>query len=528
MQPGRPTAGYPADTPDFETIAHLLDAVADECPDRNALICGTDRLTYTQYRRSVAGMAERLGRMCAPGDRVAVVMGNSIDMAVTLLGIYVARLQSAPLNPGLTDRELVTLLDDVAPRVILCSPEHADRLASLAAAARRRLEIVGAGSDLDHRQWSADERLRLPADRPTAGDRCTMFFTGGTTGLPKGAAHVHSAFRAYCRQTYALWRFRIGQEVILNVAPMFHIWGHHFTIVFPLFLRATMVIVPAYSPDAVIEQLESHAVTIFAGGPAAIFMGLLASEAIDRADLSALEYSIAGGSPCPESLLTRWKAQTGNDILEGWGMSEGAPINLNPTYGPRKPLSTGPTPPDTEIDIVDLETGSKVLPVGERGEIRVRGPQFTTGYHNRPEESAAALRDGWLYTGDIGYFDEDGYMFLVDRKKELILVGGYNVYPREVDEVLAKHPAVAEAATIGVPDAFLGEAVVAVVVAAKGTALSEESLAGYCEKNLVRYKRPKRFVFMDALPKAGPGKIDKRALRRRFSGSRRGEEIEPG
>ena len=172
-----------------------------------------------------------------------------------------------------------------------------------------------------------------------------------------------------------------------------------------------------------------------------------------------LKYSLAGGSPCPADLLERWKARTGNEILEGLGMSEGAPLGLNPTHGPRKRLSVGPRPPDTDLEIVDLETGTRILPTGERGEIRVRGPQFTIGYRGRPEDTAEAIRDGWLYTGDIGYLDEDGYLFLVDRKKELILVGGYNVYPREVDEAMTNHPAVAEAAAVGIADDFLGEAV---------------------------------------------------------------------
>jgi long-chain acyl-CoA synthetase len=209
----------------------------------------------------------------------------------------------------------------------------------------------------------------------------------------------------------------------------------------------------------------------------------------------------------------RWRQLAGHAILEGWGMSEGAPINANPSFGPQKLLSTGPTVAETEIDIVDLETGTTVLPVGERGEIRVRGPQFTIGYRNRPAETAATIRDGWLYTGDIGYFDDDGYMFLVDRKKELIIVGGYNVYPREIDELLTNHPAVREAATVGVPDPFLGEAVRSYVALRPGEQVTVDELSSYCHANLVKYKRPRDIVILEELPKKGPGKIDKLLLR---------------
>ena len=275
------------------------------------------------------------------------------------------------------------------------------------------------------------------------------------------------------------------------------------------------MIVPAYKPDIVLEQLAKHNVTLFAGGPAAIYVGMLNSENIAKTDLSALKFCLAGGSACSADMLKRWKDLTGVDILEGWGMSEGAPINSNPSSGPTKLMSTGLTAPETEIDIVDLETGTKVLPAGERGEIRLRGPQFTIGYCNRPKETASAIRDGWLYTGDIGYFDEDGYMFLVDRKKEMIIVGGYNVYPREIDEVMTDHPAVLEAAAVGVPDDFSGEAIKVYVAFNPGQSATEDELTAYCQENLVKYKWPKEIIVLDELPKKGPGKIDKLGLKAR-------------
>jgi long-chain acyl-CoA synthetase len=194
-------------------------------------------------------------------------------------------------------------------------------------------------------------------------------------------------------------------------------------------------------------------------------------------------------------------------------MSEGAPVAQTPLHGIHKPGSVGLPPPDTEVDIVDLETGTKIQPQGGRGEIRVKGDQFITGYRNRPEENQRQIRDGYLYTGDIGYFDTDGYLWVVDRKKEMIIVGGYNVYPREVDELLFAHPAILEAATVGVPDSFSGEAVKAFVVLKPGAALAEEELLEYCRESLVKYKVPTHVEFLPDLPKTGVGKIDKLALK---------------
>jgi len=510
---GRSNLSISENTPNFPTIVHALVAAAEDLPDKKAFICEDKEITFSQYFRASAGMANKLKELSVPGTRAAILMNNSIEMAIVLMGSYAAGIQCAPLNPFLTDREITELLKDIDPSLLICSESFMDRAEGLIAHSEETVVLSVGENSLDPWGWIDDQTCTFSSDFPSPSDRSVMFFTGGTTGLPKGAEHVHSAFIAFCRQTVMLWQFDYDTKAILNVAPMFHIWGHHFSVLFPLFIRATMVLVPKYQPDFVIDQLERHKVNYFAGGPAAIFLGLLGSDKMKNADLSNLEYSIAGGSPCPEGLLTRWHEETGNEILEGWGMSEGAPINCNPTHGEKKWLSTGVTPPETEIDIVDVETGNKILPIGERGEIRVRGPQFTIGYRNRPDENKTAIRDGWLYTGDIGYFDEDGYMFLVDRKKELIIVGGYNVYPREVDEILTNHPAVSEAAAVGQSDDFLGEVVVAFVALKEGEQISSEELITWSEKGLVKYKVPHEIFFLEALPKKGPGKIDKLSLK---------------
>jgi long-chain acyl-CoA synthetase len=294
---------------------------------------------------------------------------------------------------------------------------------------------------------------------------------------------------------------------------MFHIWGLAYATWVPIYMQSTLVMVPRYEPDKVVKALGDHKVTIFAGGPAPIYMGLLASPLFDTLDLSALRYCLSGGAPCPADLHREWLARSGQPLLEGWGMTEGAPFCLNPYDGKRKLLSVGNPVPETEVQIVDLETGDKVLPMGERGEVRVRGPQLMVDYRNRPEETRTALRDGWLYTGDIGVVDDEGFLSLVDRKKDMVIVGGFNVYPREVDEVLFKHPKIREAATVGKPDGRLGEVLVAFVVLNGDAALSQDEFFAYCKTEMVKYKRPVEVHFVDALPKTGTNKINRIALR---------------
>jgi long-chain acyl-CoA synthetase len=503
--------------PDFPTIVHALANAAARRGDKPAFACLDREITYAQYARAVAALARRFSAIGVAGERIAYLMRNSLDMAIALYAGMAARAQVAPLNPTYTDREIEPLVRDVDPRLIVCDAEFAERAEKLAQlAGRAEIIVVGTGG------VTLDELLSAPATSlplPEPDDLCALFFTGGTTGLPKGADHRHRNLMAFCYGVAALWPLPLDAEHILNVAPLFHIWGFCYTLIFPVYLRAFMVLLPAYKPAAVLEEFQKRRITTFAGGPSALYMGLRANENFSKTDFSSLRVCLSGGAACPVELIRFWESATGSVLLEGWGMSEGAPIHQNPLHGARKIGSVGVAAAGYEAEVVDLETGTRVMPTGERGEIRVRGPQFTSGYRNRPDENARQIRDGWLYTGDIGYYDEDGYMFLVDRKKEMIIVGGYNVYPREIDEILFKHPAIQEAATVGVPDGFSGEAVKVFVVRKAGASLTAEELLGYCKQNLVKYKWPKHVAFLDALPRTGVGKIDKRALKAAATGT---------
>ena len=504
----------PADAPAYPTILHALEAVARRTPDRQALICEDRSLTFAQHKSAVAGFAKQLQRIGVEGERVAILMTNCLEMPVCILGAMAARAYAAPMNPNYSDSELTPLVKDTAPKVVVTLPEFQARLSALAATMGIAHVLVVGENGNTIPSWIADGSDGLPQPLPDPDDDAMMFFTGGTTGLPKGAEHRHRHIMAFCRLEAAIFStLRYDEEVSLCVAPMFHIFGHHHAVIHPIYLGATHVIVRRYKPDVVLAELSKHRVTLFAGGPSTVYTGILAAEGMKQADLSSLKICSAGSSPFSESLLTDWERTTGCPIYEGVGMSEGAPYANNPVVGRRKLLSVGFPPPETDIEIVDLESGTQLMPPYERGEIRVRGPQMISSYRNRPEETAHTIRDGWVYTGDIGYFDDEGYLFVVDRKKELIISGGYNIYPREVDEVLYGHPDTLEAATVGMKDAFRGEIPVAFVVLKPGRVTSAEDLLAYCRQRLVDYKIPRRIELLDALPKTGPGKIDKLKLR---------------
>jgi long-chain acyl-CoA synthetase len=513
-------AGVPAALARPASMAHAFEAALRERPHTQALVCGERRLSYEQVGRAVAALSERLRAFQVAGARVAVALPNGVEAVVAVLAVWYARAQLAPINPFFTPPELEVVLRDAEPRLVICGPEARAKLQALAGAlgieqvwhfAEREAEGSPGALHLD--VWlAAPGEPRLEAG-PEADAPALLIFTGGTTGEPKAVEHTHRSLMISVLQHCSVWPVTRGEERFLSVAPLFHIWGLSYATLVPLYAQGTLVIVPRYQAEEVLRVLERERISVFGGGPAPIYMGLLQSPAFASTDFSSLRYCLSGGAPCPQELHRAWEQGTGCPLLEGWGMSEAAPLCLNRPNAVRKLLSVGRPVPDTEVEIVDLETGRRVLPSGESGEVRVRGPQCMVGYRGRPAATRAVLRGGWLYTGDIGYLDTEGYLFLVDRKKDMIIVGGYNVYPRQVDEVLFKHPKIAEAASVGRQDARLGEVLVAFVVLRPGASLSESEFFDYCRLNLVKYRRPVAVAFVDSLPRTNARKLDKRALR---------------
>jgi len=492
----------------------MLWHAVEGCPENTAVIFRNRSISYREFGRATNGLTALLRRLALGPGPIVILMPNSIEMDVALMAVMGARTQVAPVNPFFTVAEIRKVLDGFGAGAIICDATTREKAETVAAEfGIGHVIAVGEGGE-SLAQWTGDTALDArPAMMPAADDPALVIFTGGSTGLPKGVDHTHRGLMWSLVQHVSVWPIPFGEGIFLNVAPMFHIWGLGYATWVPIFTAGTLVMIPRYEPDEVIRGLAEHRVSIFAGGPAPIYLGLLTSPVFDQVDLTALKYCISGGAPCPENLHREWLERTGCPLLEGWGMSEGAPFCLNRYDGERRLLSVGNPVPKTEVEVVDLEHGTKVLPVGEAGEVRVRGPQLMTGYHGNPEETANALRDGYMYTGDIGYVDEGGFLYLVDRKKDMILVGGFNVYPREIDEVLFNHPAIREAATVGKHDDRLGEVVAAFVALEQDADFDEETFFSYCKENLVKYKRPVQVTFIDSLPRTGTNKIDRITLR---------------
>ena len=497
-----------------ETVVHMLAEAADLAGGSPALACEGRQLTYTEYLRSVAGFAHELQGLGARGERVALVCGNSIEICVAMFGIQAAGAQAVPLNPIYTARELTGILRDAEPVAIIYDSAAAATLEPLIAGLKIRHAIrVGkdGGRLLDG--WRNDDSLVLPRPLPQPESLAALQYTGGTTGLPKGVNLTHRALSYNISQREAMLPTRKDTERILCVMPLFHVFAIAMCLHLAAYCRGRLIILPRYRPDAVLDTLESEGITILPAGPS-VFIGLMGFEGFAKRDFSALRVCYSGSAPLPAETLKLWQELTGCPILEGFGQTEAGPVL---TYvregGVIKPGSAGQVLPLTEVQIVDVETGTRVFGVGEIGEIRARGPQIMSGYRNRPEETANTLRDGWLHTGDIGEFDHDDYLYIRDRKKDMAIVGGYNVYPREVDEVLYSHPDVQEAAAVGVPDSYRGEVIKAYVVLKPDAAVTADGILGHCRVNLAKYKVPTAVEIVKELPKTTVGKIDKKALR---------------
>jgi long-chain acyl-CoA synthetase len=491
----------------------MLDDAARQCPEGIALICGNEQLTYRQYAACVAGMAEQLRQAdLGVGERVVLFMSNSVDIAIATYAVQAAGAQVVPLNPAYTASELNQVLDNAAARGIV----YDESAHAVVSGALHRFDAsyrIGdaEGSQRLHR-WKAQPEYADKLLLPDPESLSTLQYTGGTTGVPKGVSLSHRAVAINVSQREALVPTRPEAERVLAITPLFHVYAVSMGLYLAAYCRGTLVIVARYKPDIVLDSIAHYDITLMLGSPT-IFMGLMGYEGFAQADLTSLRLCSSGSSALAEDTLRRWEAATGCTVCEGYGQTEAGPVlAYNPFSGVRKLGSVGLAVPQTEIQVVDVHDGDKVLALGEVGEIRARGPQIMSEYFRRPVETAEALRDGWLYTGDIGYLDAEGYLTICDRKKELVIVSGFNVYPREIEEVLFRHPNVSEAAVVGVPDDYRGEVLVAYVVA-DGAPVADDDLMNYLAKHLVKYKWPAQIVWVDQLPKTPVGKVDKKRIR---------------
>jgi long-chain acyl-CoA synthetase len=484
------------------TVLALLQAATSHAPDTEAVVCGPVRLTYRDYFHAVTNLASELRRIGAANNRVALLCGNSAEAAVATLAIQAADAVFCPMNPAYTERELRQILTDCRPSIALCDAACAPLVRTLAQEAGIA-HVVILDNKLD-RCSAPGTTLSLPHP-----DALGMIqYTGGTTGRPKGVMLTHRAIATNVLQREAFLPTRDGDR-FLCMMPLFHSFALAMNLYQALVCTGTLVILPRYRPDWVVAALSEERITVLPAG-ATVFTGLLGYEGFAAADLRHLRVCYSGASALPAEILRRWEQATGAPIYEGYGQTEAGPIlTYNSPHFPMKPGHVGLPVPGTEVQIVDPVTGQ---PTDRPGEIRARGPQIMSGYWDRPEETATALRDGWLHTGDIGVIDADGHLAILDRLKDMVITGGYNVYPREVDEVLLMHPAVREAACFGVSDPYRGEVLHARVVLRHPAAIDD--ILSHCRTNLAKYKVPALLLAVDAIPKTPIGKIDKAALRR--------------
>ncbi|MDD2903122.1 MAG: long-chain fatty acid--CoA ligase, partial [Syntrophales bacterium] len=354
---------------------------------------------------------------------------------------------------------------------------------------------------------------------PETGDVAVLLYTGGTTGVPKAAALTHGNLLANVAQINAwLPQVRYGEERLVGLLPFAHSFGLTVCLNWPLSQGALIIVLPKFEIQMFFQALKKHRPTMLPGVPT-LFVALINHPEISRYDLTSLWACISGSAPLPLEVRDKFEALTHCRILEGYGLTEAGPVtHINPIEGHRPPGSIGLALPSTAVRIMDPETGARELPVGEVGELVLKGPQVMQGFWQKEEETALALRDGWLYTGDLARMEADGYFYIVERKKDMIISGGYNIYPREVEEVLYQHPGVKEAVAFGWPDDYRGEVVKVVIVPQDGLQLTPEEIQAFCQTQLAVYKVPRIIEFRRELPKSQVGKVLRRVLREEDAG----------
>ena len=477
------------------------------------------------------------------GDRVACMLPNSPQSVITYYGALMAGGVVVQINPLFTERELAYQLEDSGAKFIICLDillprvsnvrhmtelEHvivtkiADYLPFPKNLVYPRIQRKGYNITVDIEETEDTHYLKtiiesgsedyIPVHVDPKEDLALLQYTGGTTGRPKGVQLTHRNLVSNVQMcTKWIYKMEPNKETVLGVLPFFHVYGMTTVMNLSIMFGAKMILMPKFDPEAVFKVIEKLKPTVFPGAPT-IYIGLLNHPKLKKYDLSSVKACISGSAPLPVEVQQQFEKVTGGRLVEGYGLTESSPVtHANFVWGERIGGSIGVPWPDTESKVVKEGTLEEV-PQGEVGEIAVRGPQVMKGYWNREEETRNTLIDGWLLTGDMGKMDEEGYFYVVDRKKDMIIAGGFNIYPREIEEVLYEHPDIQEASVFGVSHDYRGETVKAVIVGKHGKSLDEKEMDVYCRKNLAAYKVPRIYEFRNELPKSVIGKVLKRQL----------------
>ena len=488
-------------------LASVLTDSAQRDPDHVALRLDDMEVSYGLLDEGSARLAAVLAdRGMEPGDRVGIMLPNVPYFAVCYYGVLRSGGVVVPMNVLLKRREVAFYLGDSGAKLMFAWEGFADDAKAGAEEAGAECIVVKPGEFEE--LLAGVEPSREVVDR-ASDDTAVILYTSGTTGTPKGAELTHDNLKTNCEITRDM--FGIGDDVVtLGALPLFHSFGQTCSMNATLAAGGTLSLIPRFDPGKALEIIERDKVNLFQGVPT-MYSALLHQEGRDKFDTSTLELCVSGGSAMPVELMRGFEDAFKCKILEGYGLSESSPVaSFNRPDRERKPGSIGIPIEGVDMKVVD-DDGNDIAQ-GEVGEILIRGHNVMKGYWNKPDATGETLIDGWLHTGDMAKIDEDGYFFIVDRKKDLIIRGGYNVYPREIEEVLYEHPAVREAAVIGVKDDSLGEEVGAAVALKDGEDVSAQELREFVKEQVAAYKYPRRVWFVDDLPKGPTGKILKREI----------------
>jgi len=533
--------GYPKGVPaelafDETVMPEILTKTAGRFPDRDALIFMGTRIAYRELDALVNRFARALTSLgVAKGDKVAMLLPNVPQIVIADYATF--RIGGAVVmnNPLYTEHELAYQLNDSDSKVLVTLDMLFPMAMKLKATTKlEHVVICRIGDYLPEAlkplfppaEFEKQEGVHLfmdllnaQSDAPVANaagwdDVGALMYTGGTTGVSKGVMLTHANISRNTQQLrYWFPTLKDGEESMLAIFPFFHSAGWTGMQNMCILAGWTDILVPKPEPDAIVYLLENFKPSLLPGVPT-VYIGLLNNEKFRKLDFSFLKAFMAGAAPLAVETIKQLKALKDVPIINVYGLTEICPMGTaTPWGGNEKPGTVGVPLPSTDLKIADLATGTQEMENGKEGEICFKGPQVMKGYYKRPEETAIALKDGWLYTGDIGFLDADGYLTIVDRKKDLIVASGYNIYPKEIDELLMEHPKVMEVCTIGVPDAYRGETVKTFVVVRPGQTMTADEVTAFCKERLAPYKVPKLIAFIDALPKSTVGKILRRELR---------------
>lgn len=523
----------------------FLKESAEEFPDKVSIHFQGKELTFREVHESALKFAAYLKSIgLQKGERVAVMLPNCPQGVISFFGILMAGGVVVQTNPTYTERELEYQMKDSGAKMILAMDILFPRVSAVAS--RTDIEhiivtaikeylpfpknliypfiqkkqygiVINVEHEGNHHLFSeimkrkTTEEVTVPID--VDNDLALLQYTGGTTGFPKGVMLTHKNLLANTKMCNAwLYKNKRGEERILAILPFFHVYGMTTVLVLSVMEGNTMIIMPKFDVEATLKTIQKQKPTMFPGAPT-MYIGLLNHPDIAKYDLSSINACISGSASLPLEVQEQFEKITGGKLVEGYGLSETSPVtHANFIWDqPRVKGSVGLPWPDTDSAILSLESYEE-LPPNEIGEIAIKGPQVMKGYWNRPDETEKTFKNGWLLTGDLGYMDEQGFFYVVERKKDTIIAGGFNIYPREVEEVLYEHEAIQEVVVAGIPDPYRGETVKAYVVLKKNARVTEEELNEFARKNLASYKVPRSYEFRDELPKTTIGKILRRVL----------------